>query len=62
MRAAGERISGKETLDRVGSEHMVVRLSAIYLVMPMRAAGEVPTGIRAEIMKVVDLVKARRSE
>src|SRR5713226_2637212 len=62
LRAAGEGIGGKETLDGVGAEHVMVGLGAVDLMVPMSAAGEIPAGIGAEIVEVVDLVEARRGE
>ncbi len=40
----------------------MVRFRAANLMMPMRAAGELPVGVGAEIVEVVDLVEARRRE
>src|SRR5216684_9398932 len=62
LRATGEGIGGKEALDGIGGEHVMVRFRAANLMMPMRAAGELPVGVGAEIVEVVDLVETRRRE
>ncbi len=40
----------------------MVRLRAANLMVPVRAAGEFPAGVGAEIVEVVDLVEARRRD
>src|SRR6266404_200043 len=60
LRTAGERIGGKKTLDGIGGENVMVGLRAAELMMPVRAGGEVPTKVGAEIVEVIDLMEARR--
>src|SRR5712671_1103993 len=62
LRAAGEGIGGKKALDGIGGEHVMVGLCPAQFVMPVRASGEVPAKVGTEIVEIVDLVEARRSE
>src|SRR5205807_1896910 len=62
LRAASEGIGGVITLDRIGAERAIVCFGAGDFVMPVRASGEFPTGIRAEIFKIVDGVQAGRRD
>src|SRR5258707_12477850 len=62
LRAASERIGGKETLYGICGEQAMVRLRGANLMVPVRAAGEFPAALGAEIVEVVDLVEARRRD
>ncbi len=62
LRTAGERVGGEETLLRIEAVLAVVGFATTDFVIPMRAGGEVPAGVRVECMECVALVATRRLE